>query len=201
MKPVLARRRVASVHGGDEGTSAVTTGARAVGESASTAQRIAGWMDRNLAIQGYRLGADEHRRLGLGLRFSTGLCLPLVALALVLESPLALVALSVIAFVAGFTPRHPFDLVWNHAVRRPFGAPPLPPSPVRRRHAFKVGFAWLLAVAGLFSLGATAAGLALGGLLLLGCSLTTFANLCVPSYLMWLYGSARARREQLAPGS
>jgi hypothetical protein len=87
------------------------------------------------------------------------------------------------------------------APRRAFGAPSVPPSPVPRRHAFKVGFAWLLAVAGLSSLGATAAGLALGGLLLLACSLTTFANFCVPSYLMWLYARARARREQLAPGS
>jgi hypothetical protein len=150
------------------------------------------WMDGNLAIQGYCLDPDERRRLRLGLRFPTGLCLPLVALALVLESPVMLVALSGVALVAGFTPRHPFDLVWNHGVRHGFGAPPLPPNPVRRRHAFKVGFAWLLVVAGLLAAGATTAGLVVGALLLVACSLTTFLNFCVPSYLMSLFeGAAR----------
>jgi hypothetical protein len=94
--------------------------------------RTATWMDRNLAVQGYRLEADERRRLRLGLRFATGLCLPLVALAMVLESPA------------------------NHAVRR------------------------ALAVAGLFAIGASAAALALGGLLLVACSLTTVANSACP---------------------
>jgi hypothetical protein len=98
-----------------------------------------------------------------------------------------LLALSGIAVVAGFGSRHPFDLIWNHAVRHAMGAPPLPPYPVRRRHAFKVGFVWLLAVAGLFAIGATAATLALGGLLLVACSLTTLANFCVSSYLMWIW--------------
>src|SRR5919202_4864819 len=139
---------------------------------------------RNLTIQGYCLDPDERRRLRVGLRFPTGLCLPLVALAVVLESPAMLVGLSGVALVAGFTPRHPFDLLWNHAVRHAFGAPPLPPNPVRRRHAFKLGTAWLLALAGLFAAGASVAGLVLGGLLLAACASATALYFCVPSYVM-----------------
>jgi hypothetical protein len=148
-------------------------------------------MDRNLAIQGYRLDADERRRLRIGLRFPTGLCLLLVALALAMRSPAMLVALSAVALIAGLAPRHPFDVVWNHAARHAFGAPPLPPNPARRRHAFKFASAWLLGVAGLFAAGAATAALALGGVLLVACSLTTFANFCVPSYLMWLHAASQ----------
>jgi hypothetical protein len=115
--------------------------------------RFAEWLAYNLATQGYCLDAAERRRLWLGLRLSTGLCLPLVVSALVLESPLSLVALAGIGALAGFTPRHPFDLVWNYGVRHLFAAPLLPPNPVRRRHAFKIGAGWLLAVAGLFLAG------------------------------------------------
>jgi hypothetical protein len=154
------------------------------------AMRLAAWIDRNLGVQGYCLSAPERRRLWLGLRFATGLCLPLVALALVLESPAMLIALSGAGLIAGLSPRHPFDLLWNHAARHAFSAPPVPPSPARRRHAFKVGTAWLLAIAGLYALGAEVAALALGGVLLAACTSATVLNFCVPSYLMWLYARA-----------
>ena len=39
--------------------------------------------------------------------------------------------------LAGFGRRHPFDHLWNAVVRHLVDAPPLPPSPTRRRHAFK----------------------------------------------------------------
>jgi len=52
-------------------------------------------------------------------------------------------ALSAIGVVAGFTARHPFDHLWNYAVRRVVGGPSLPPNPTRRRHAFKIATAWL----------------------------------------------------------
>src|SRR5690349_13319073 len=92
-------------------------------------KRVAEWMARNLVTQGYCLEAEERRRLRPGLRFPTGLCLPLVALALALEAPVLFIALAGIGTVAGLTPRHPFDLLWNHGLRHLVGAPPLPPNP------------------------------------------------------------------------
>jgi len=145
------------------------------------------WMHRNLAMQGYSLDADSARRLRVGLRFATSLCLPIVVTGIVLESAAVLVATAVIGLFAGFSARHPFDLLWNHAVRHLFSAPVVPPSPRRRRHAFKVGTAWLLAVAGLFAAGMTTVALVLGGLLVVACAAVSTVNFCVPSFLLSLY--------------
>ncbi len=138
-------------------------------------------MRANLTTQGYCLSDAERRELAVGLRFSTGLCLALVVFALALASPAMVFALSVIGAVAGFSARHPFDHLWNHAARRVVGGPPLPPNPVRRRHAFKIATAWLFTVGTLLAAGATTAGLILGGLLVAACAAVTATNLCLPS--------------------
>lgn len=144
------------------------------------------WMRGNLTTQGYCLTARERRELWLGLRFSTGLCLALVVVALALESAPMLFVLSGIGAIAGFTARHPFDYLWNHAVRHVAGGPPLPPNPRPRRHAFKIATGWLLGTAALLAAGATTAGLVLGGLLIPACAAVTVANLCLPSVaLAW----------------
>ena len=124
------------------------------------------WMRSNLSTQGYCLSDAERRELSVGLRFSTGLCLTLVLVALALESPVMVFALSVIGVIAGFSARHPFDHLWNYGVRHLVGGPPLPPNPTRRRHAFKVATAWLVVV---------------GGLLVAACATVTATNLCLPS--------------------
>jgi len=139
------------------------------------------WMRGNLTTQGYCLSDSERRELAIGLRFSTGLCLSLVVVALVLESPAIIFALSGIGLVASVSARHPFDYIWNHAVRHVVGGPPVPPNPPRRRQAFMVATGWLLVVGTLLAVGATTAGLVLGGLLVAACSLVTATNLCLPS--------------------
>ena len=157
----------------------------------------AAWMHRNLATQGYCLDEGEGRRLRVGLRFPTALCLGLVIVALALQSALMVALLVPVGLIAGFTERHPFDYVWNHAVRRLTGAPELPRNPPRRRHSFKLATVWLAAVAALLAAGATAAGLALGGLLVAACGLVTVTNFCVPSTILaWL--ETRRRKEVAA---
>jgi uncharacterized protein DUF4395 len=151
--------------------------------------RPGSWTGENLATQGYRLPDSERRELWLGLRFPTGLCLALVVTALAIESVAMLVALSVIGLVAGFTRRHPFDYLWNHGLRHALDAPPLPPNPRRRRHAFKLATVWLLAVAVLFGAGQDTAAFVLGGVLLAVCGLVTITNFCIPSTLLaWWEG-------------
>jgi hypothetical protein len=141
----------------------------------------AAWMRANLTTQGYCLSDAERRQLAVGLRFSTGLCLSLAIVALALQSPIMVFALSGIGMIAGFTPRHPFDYLWNHGARHVFGAPALPPNPRRRRDAFKVATVWLALVGTLFAAGATTAGLVLGGMLVAACGVVTATNLCLPS--------------------
>jgi hypothetical protein len=156
--------------------------------------RLEEWMGANLATQGYHLTCAERRALRLGLRFSTGICLALSATALALQSAPALVVLAGIGAVAGFTSRHPFDHVWNGGVRHLLGAPPVPPSPPRRRHAFKVATAMLAAVAGLLIAGATTAAVVLGLLLIGACATVTLTNLCIPSVALSLWERRRARQ-------
>jgi hypothetical protein len=146
--------------------------------------RVGAWMDANLGVQGYCLSAEESRALRWGLRFPTALCLALVITGLALESAVLILALVPIGAVAGWTQRHPFDLIWNHGIGPALGAPPLPPNPTRRRHAFKLATVWLFAVGLLFALGQPAAGLALGLVLVAVCGLVTITNFCVPSTLL-----------------
>ena len=150
------------------------------------------WMDANLATQGYCLAEPERRALGVGLRFSTGVCLTLTIAALIIGLPVVFVGLAVIGAIAGFGPRHPFDYLWNGAVRHLTGAPALPPSPARRRHAFKFATAMMLTVAALLALGASTAALVLGGLLVGACTAVTVFNLCLPSVALSLLERRRA---------
>ncbi len=154
------------------------------------------WMRSNLSTQGYCLSDAERRELSVGLRFSTGLCLTLVIVALALESPVMVFALSVIGMIAGFSAHHPFDHLWNYGVRHLVGGPPLPPNPTRRRHAFKVATAWLVVVGGLLAAGATIVALALGGLLVAACATVTATNLCLPSEAL-AWWERRTTREKV----
>jgi Domain of unknown function (DUF4395) len=158
---------------------------------------IGGWMRGNLSMQGYGISDGERRRLWLGLRFPTALCLALVVTALLLQSALLLAALVPIGAVAGRTARHPFDHVWNHALRRVLRTPGLPPNPMRRRHAFKLATVWLSLCSGLFAAGASTIALVLGGMLVAVCGLVTATNFCIPS-LMLGWWDQRRRQEVLS---
>jgi predicted cobalt transporter CbtA len=152
------------------------------------------WMEANLATQGYRLGSGEAAALRIGLRFPTALCLALVVAGLALESGAIILALVPIGAIAGWTARHPFDLLWNHGLRRAFAAPELPPNPRRRRHAFKLATVWLLAVGLLLAFGQESAALILGLVLLGVCGLVTATNFCIPSNLLALVERRRPER-------
>jgi hypothetical protein len=149
------------------------------------------WMGGNLAVQGYCLSPQESRTLRWGLRFPTALCLSLVITGLALQSAVVILALVPVGAVAGWTHRHPFDLIWNHGLRHLTGAPELPPNPTPRRHAFKLATVWLLAVGSLIALGQPIAGLILGAVLVAVCGLVTTTNFCVPSTLLGIWGRRR----------
>jgi hypothetical protein len=155
-------------------------------------------MRSNLTTQGYCLGDAERRDLSLALRFSTGLCLTLVVVALALQSPAMVFALSGIGAIAGFSARHPFDHLWNRLVRHAVGGPLLPPSPMRRRHAFKVATMWLAIVGLLLSAGAATAALLLAGLLVAACTTVTATNLCIPSEALAWWERRSHRKEMIA---
>lgn len=110
--------------------------------------------------------------------------LALVICGMALQSAVIVLALVPIGAVAGWTARHPFDLIWNHGLRHLTGAPELPPNPTPRRHAFKLATVWLLAVGLPFAVGSQTAALVLGVVLVGVCGLVTATNFCVPSTLL-----------------
>lgn len=152
------------------------------------------WTNDNLAMQGYCFSAHESDQMQIGLRFSVVLCLTLVTVAVAFQSAAALYAMSAIGLLAGFGPRHPFDYLWNHAVRRLTNEPPIPPNPQRRRHSFKIATALLLTVATLFAVGANTAAVVLGIAVIVACAILAVANLCLPSFA--LHTIARLRGQE-----
>ena len=129
-------------------------------------------MRSNLTTQGYCLSDAERRELALGLRFSTGLCLTLVVVALALQSPVMVFALSGIGLVAGFGARHPFDHVWNHGVRHSSAArAAAQPDPAAPRVQGRDGLAAVGRDAA--QPRATTVALVLGGLLVAVCGVVT----------------------------
>jgi hypothetical protein len=154
-------------------------------------------MEANLNVQGYCLMTEESHALRWGLRFPTALCLVLAATGLALQSAALILALVPIGVVAGWTRRHPFDQIWNHGLRHLTGAPELPQNPTPRRHAFKLGTVWLLAVGVLFAVGQPTAALALGGVLVAVCGLVTVTNYCIPSTLLSIWWRWRGEPDGL----
>jgi hypothetical protein len=148
---------------------------------------LAAWMHANLEVQGYCLTHDESRALRWGLRFPTALCLAIFVTGLLLQSAALLGALVPIGVVAGWTARHPFDLIWNHGMRHLGGGPLLPANPSPRRHGFKVGTVWLGAVGLLFAFGQPTAAVIAGVPLALACGAVTVANFCIPSTVLSLW--------------
>jgi uncharacterized protein DUF4395 len=142
----------------------------------------------NLSMQGYAaLSDEERRRLTIGLRVSPALCLTGMAVGVVLESPAVLLVMAATAFLGGFvTRKHPFDMIWDYALRRITGGPPLPPTPAPRRFACQLATFWLIGLAVAFIAGADTLGIVLGVPLLLVAATVTTTNWCVPSLIYGL---------------
>lgn len=156
--------------------------------------RLASWSRCNLTMQGYdSLGDGERRELGLALRLSPALCLTGMAVGVALRSPAVLLGMAATAALGGFVvAKHPFDLIWDHGLRRISGAAPLPPTPPPRRFACQLATVWLIGVAAAFLAGADAVGIVLGLPLVLVAAVVATTNWCLPSLIYGLIDRRRA---------
>jgi hypothetical protein len=156
-------------------------------------ERFATWSRSCLTMQGYGSLSDEERRsLWLGLRFSTGLCFAGIALGAALASPALLLAMAVTALIGGFVaPKHPFDYLYDVALRPLLGGPTAPPSPAPRRFACQLAAPWIVAIAVAFLAGAPALAWILAVPLLLVAATVTTTNWCLPSLI---YGLLHGRQ-------
>ncbi len=151
-------------------------------------ERFASWSRGCLTMQGYgSLSEGERRSLWLGLRFSPVLCLTGIALGTALASPALLLAMAATAGVGGFvTAKHPFDYVYDAALRPLLGGPSVPPTPAPRRFACQMATPWIAAIAVAFWAGVPTVAWVLAVPLLVVAAVNTTTNWCLPSLIYGL---------------
>jgi hypothetical protein len=154
--------------------------------------------NRNLCVQGYALSPAQAHAVRFGLRFPTALCFVLVGSALALGSARFMVALVPIGALAGWSRRHPFDVLWNRLVRRVVGEPEVPPTPRRRRHAFKLATFCIAGLAGLLAADQHRIAVLVALPLLAVCALVTTTSRCLPSYALAWIEQRRGRRDAVS---
>lgn len=147
--------------------------------------RFAAWSRSCLTMQGYDgVPDDDRRRLWLGLRLAPGLCLAGIATGVALPSPILLFAMACSAFLGGFVmPKHPFDYLYDLALRPLLGGPAVPDSPPPRRFACQLATPWIVAIGTAFLANADTIAWVLAVPLLAAGAMVTTTNWCLPSFV------------------
>ena len=116
---------------------------------------------RLLDIQGFdAVDVLELAPVAPWLRLAFGLCGLLGGVGTLLASPTILLVLALIAALAAASPVHPFDLVYNYAIRHVTGTGPLPKRGAPTRFGCGIGAVLVLVTAWAFSAGHQVAGYA-----------------------------------------
>ena len=158
-------------------------------------ERFSAWSRSCLTMQGYgALGEEERESLWLGLRFAPALCFAGIALGVVLASPVLLLAMAATAFLGGFiTPKHPFDYVYDLALRPLLGGPNVPASPAPRRFACQLATPWIAAIAIALLADLATVAWVLAAPLLVVAAFVAVTNWCLPSLMYGLLHRQRPR--------
>ncbi|HEX6533979.1 MAG TPA: DUF4395 domain-containing protein [Gemmatimonadaceae bacterium] len=139
---------------------------------------------KRIEAQGFRdLDDPTLAELGPWIRWSPALCAAVMVVGVTLRSPLVLWALAGVAGIGAILPFHPFDLIYNHVVRRFTGTRPLPHNGPQRHFACALAATWLVATGWAFVTGADVLGLVLGVALTSMAVLTSVTHICVPSLI------------------
>jgi rhodanese-related sulfurtransferase len=143
------------------------------------------FQQKGLFQQGYQhYSPDELRQLEWGLRFTPAACSTITAFALYYQAPTALFVVAFLGMYAFFFPAgHPMDLIYNHGIRRLFGAVALPENPLPRRMACLAAGVMNTAAAFLFLAGLPIAAVVVGLALLCLQVIVITTHFCTLSYL------------------
>src|SRR5450759_3692193 len=119
-------------------TSARFTNAKTNSERTLNMARLSAFTESNLDNQGFgKLDEDTKSRVALPLRFTPAVATTLIVIGLVLQSPIWLGSMALVAFSGALLPRGMvIDLVYNLGVRHLFSAPPLPSTPKPRQFSY-----------------------------------------------------------------
>lgn len=139
---------------------------------------------KRLEVQGYCGFTDaELNDFKFGVRFAYFLCGSLVLIGLLLSSREILATTMVIAFFGSLPPYHPFDYLYNYAIRHLVGKPKMPPRPNQGRFACSIATVWLGGMIYLLFAGLTVLAYLAGGVLLVIATLVSTMDICIPSLI------------------
>jgi len=140
----------------------------------------------NLNKQGFgKLDDAAKSRYALPLRFTPGVATALIVIGLVLQSPVWLGAIALVALSGALLPNGMLiDLVYNLGVRHLFRAPPLPPTPKPRQFSYLLSTVLLTGSALSFYYRLAVLGFILGGIVVIGATILTTTLWCLGS---WYY--------------
>ena len=135
-----------------------------------------------LEMQGFvGLSDEDIRRFRYWLRLAPAICLAWTAVGVALASPVMLGILVPFALLGGLRVGHPFDFVYNHAIRHLFGHAELPDYGLPRRFACLMASTVLSVTAILFAVGYYVAGYAVGSVMLAMALVQVTTGFCIPS--------------------
>lgn len=134
--------------------------------------------------------------INLPLRLAPLVCLVWVTIGTVLASPGILWSLLPFALLGAILPGHPFDVLYNHALRHFIRTPRLPRYPKPRRFACLIASAFLAIAASGFQMDIPALGYGFGIALMAAATITVTTGFCIPSFI---YGLLFGRPECANP--
>lgn len=148
----------------------------------------------NLDKQGFKNLDDQAKsRYALPLRFTPGLSTALVLIGLILQSPIWLGSMALVALSGALMPKGMIiDLIYNFGVRHLFDAPPLPPTPKPRQFSYMLSFILLTGSALSFFFSLPLLGFILGLSVVLGGAMLTTTLWCLGSWYYRLFFGHRA---------
>ena len=135
-----------------------------------------------LTAQGFvDLTDDEVVKLNYWLRLAPAVCMIWVAIGVVLASPVVLLSLVPFALLGGILQGHPFDSIYNHALRHLTGGPALPAYGRPRRFGCLMASVMIASVAVLFASGLDTVARILGAIMIGMAAINVTTGFCVPS--------------------
>jgi len=146
--------------------------------------RLGSFTKNNLNNQGFgKLDDDAKSRYTLPLRFTPAVATALIVIGLILQSPIWLASMALVALSGALLPSGMLiDLVYNLGVRHLFRAPRLPDTPKPRQFSYLLSTVFLAGSAISFYYGLSVAGFILGGMVVIGSAMLTATLWCVGSW-------------------
>lgn len=157
--------------------------------------RLDAFTKNNLNKQGFgKLTNEAKSHYALPLRFTPAVATVLIVIGLVLQSPVWIGAMALVALSGALLPSGMLiDLVYNFGVRHLFGAPPLPSTPKPRQFSYLLSTTLLTGSALSFYYGLSLLGFILGGMVVIGATILATTLWCLGSwYYRLIFGHVEA---------